>query len=76
MMSSPIRETLDMFLREKGYAVMTAEDGAKGLDAVERERPDIVILDIRLPGRSGLEVLERIMEKGEGYSCHHDHRLP
>jgi len=60
-----IRETLEMFLREKGYAVMTAEDGAKGLDAVERERPDIVILDIRLPGKSGLEVLEKIMEKGE-----------
>ena len=29
---------------------MTSEDGVKGLDAVQRERPDIVILDIRLPG--------------------------
>lgn len=61
-----IRETLEMFLHEKGYAVVTSEDGAKGLEAVQRERPDIVILDIRLPGISGLEVLKRIAEKGEG----------
>ncbi len=62
----PIRETLEMFLREKGYEVVTSEEGGKGLEAVQRERPDIVILDIRLPGMNGLEVLHRIMEEGEG----------
>lgn len=56
----PIRETLEMFLREKGYEVLTAEDGEKGLEAVQQERPDIVILDIRLPGMDGLEVLQRM----------------
>ena len=60
-----IRETLEMFLHEKGYEVMTSEDGGKGLEAVQRERPDIVILDIRLPGMDGLEVLRKIKEKGE-----------
>ncbi len=60
-----IRETLEMFLHEKGYAVMTSEDGVQGLEAVQRERPDIVILDIRLPGMGGLEVLQKIKEKGE-----------
>ena len=61
----PIRETLEMFLREKGYEVATSEDGKQGLEAVQRERPEIVILDIRLPGMDGLEVLRRIKEKGE-----------
>jgi two-component system response regulator AtoC len=60
-----IRETLEMFLHEKGYAVVTSEDGVQGLEAVQRERPDIVILDIRLPGMGGLEVLQKIKEKGE-----------
>ena len=61
----PIRETLEMFLREKGYVVSTSENGEGGLEAVQRERPDIVILDIRLPGMNGLEVLRRIKEKQE-----------
>lgn len=60
-----IRETLEMFLREKGYAVVTSEEGGTGLEAFRRERPDIVILDIRLPGMNGLEVLHRIMEERE-----------
>ncbi|HSB07476.1 MAG TPA: sigma-54 dependent transcriptional regulator [Thermodesulfobacteriota bacterium] len=60
-----IRETLEMFLHEKGYEVITSEDGGKGLEAVQRERPDIVILDIRLPGMDGLEVLRKIKENGE-----------
>jgi len=60
-----IRETLEMFLHEKGYEVMTSEDGGKGLEALQRGRPDIVILDIRLPGMDGLEVLRKIKEKRE-----------
>ncbi|MBN2467805.1 MAG: response regulator [Deltaproteobacteria bacterium] len=55
-----IRETLEMFLREKGYAVACSENGERGLEAVESEHPDVVILDIRLPGVSGLEVLKKI----------------
>ena len=56
----PIRETLEMFLREKGYEVVCSEDGESGLEAVRSERPHVVILDIRLPRMSGLEVLKKI----------------
>ena len=60
-----IRETLEMFLHEKGYEAVTSEDGVKGLEAVQKERPDLVILDIRLPGMDGLEVLKKIKDKDE-----------
>ncbi|MCB2188523.1 MAG: sigma-54 dependent transcriptional regulator [Deltaproteobacteria bacterium] len=56
-----IRESLDMFLREKGYAVRTAANGAEGLALWQRQRPQVVILDVRLPDMSGLEVLATIM---------------
>jgi len=59
----PIRETLEMVLLEKGHGVASAEDGPGGLEAVQRERPDVVILDIRLPAMNGIEVLKKIKER-------------
>ncbi|MEW6139337.1 MAG: sigma-54 dependent transcriptional regulator [Thermodesulfobacteriota bacterium] len=55
-----IRRSLEMFLAKKGYGVLTAENGESGLLIIDREQPDIVILDIRLPGMSGLEVLRSV----------------
>jgi two-component system, NtrC family, response regulator AtoC len=55
-----IREHLEMFLQEKGFDVLSAENGETGLQFIESEEPDILILDIRLPGMDGLEVLRRI----------------
>ncbi|MFH1112968.1 MAG: sigma-54 dependent transcriptional regulator [Pseudomonadota bacterium] len=55
-----IRRSLEMFLQKKGYAVLTAEDGEKGLSVLEDERPEILILDIRLPGMDGLDVLRAV----------------
>jgi len=63
-----IRETLEMFLREKEYEVITAKDGERGLEAIQKERLDIVILDIHLPGMDGLAVLKKIKERGENTS--------
>jgi two-component system, NtrC family, response regulator AtoC len=57
-----IRESLEMFLREKGLAVTTAETGSEGLRACLSDSPQVVILDIRLPDVSGLEVLKGIVE--------------
>ncbi len=58
-----ILETLDMFMEEKGFKVMTADTGNKALDLFERHHPQIVILDIRLPDQNGLDVLQSMMEK-------------
>ena len=51
---------LSMSLRSDGYAVVTAYSGEEGLAQFEREKPDIVITDIRMPGMDGLEVLRQI----------------
>jgi two-component system response regulator AtoC len=57
-----IRESLEMFLREKGLTVFTAGTATDGLEALHKHRPLVVILDIRLPDMSGLEVLPLISD--------------
>ncbi|MGQ9585567.1 MAG: response regulator [Anaerolineae bacterium] len=49
-------ETLEYNLTRQGYEVRTATDGRAALDVARRERPDLVVLDIMLPGLDGLEV--------------------
>ena len=56
----PIRETMEMFLRENGYEVVTSESGEAGLELFQQTQPQVVILDLRLPGIDGLEVLRTI----------------
>ncbi|PIE32167.1 sigma-54-dependent Fis family transcriptional regulator [candidate division KSB3 bacterium] len=57
-----IRETLEIFLTKKGHDVYQAPNGTEGLTLFTRNKPDVVILDIRLPDLSGLEVLEQIQQ--------------
>ena len=47
-------------LRSEGYEVSVAADGPSGIELVEREVPDLVVLDLMLPGIDGLEVCRRI----------------
>src|SRR5262245_28021607 len=58
-----IRYFLPRDLEAEGFQVLTAENGQSGLKALERESVDLVLLDIRLPDRSGIEGLERIREQ-------------
>lgn len=52
---------LAQFLLEKGgYEVGAAQDGFGGIEAARRERPDLILLDIQLPGIDGYEVMRRI----------------
>lgn len=57
-----IRRSLRMILEYSGYAVEEAADGESGLFAARKHRPDCVLLDIKMPGMDGLEVLEILMQ--------------
>ena len=55
-----IVESMRLALEAKGYEVLIARDGNQGLAMAEREDPDLVILDMMMPKRSGFLVLEKI----------------
>ncbi len=62
---SAIIESLCMFFLEKGYEFISAEYGREGIEKFESRGPDLVILDIRLPDISGIEVLKGIKRINE-----------
>ncbi len=55
-----IRDTMRMILEYEGHEVLVAASGQEGLAVAERESPDLVFLDIKMPGADGLEVLSRL----------------
>jgi DNA-binding response OmpR family regulator len=57
-----ILETLEFSLARKGFEVATAVDGLEGLDKAKRLPPDIMILDVMLPGCNGYEVSRMLKE--------------
>ncbi len=57
-----IRWSLEQNLRKQGYEVLTAGSGEDALKLVREEQPELVLLDIHMPGISGLEALEKIKE--------------
>jgi len=61
---APIRRMLDRTLSAEGYAVETAADGGEALASVERSTPDLVVLDVGMPGVDGLSVSRRLRAKG------------
>jgi len=55
-----IRESVKSFLEDYGYEVIEAGDGRQGLEEFERQKPDLVLCDLRMPEMDGLEVLGAI----------------
>ena len=55
-----VRESLSLFLEDMGYNIIEAENGAEGIEQFKKHMPDIVLLDLRMPGMSGLEVLPEL----------------
>jgi len=62
---SEIVETIAATLRSRGMQVSTANDGNQGIAYAETKAPDLVILDLMMPRRSGFLVLERLRQNSE-----------
>ena len=60
-------ESLELYFREKGYVVNTATNGEVGLALIKDRQPQVAIVDLRLPGISGLELLQAL--KLEDIDC-------
>ena len=61
-----IIESMRTVLEAKGYRVMVARDGNAGLTVAEREGPDLIILDMMMPKKSGFLVLEKLKGRPGG----------
>lgn len=60
-----VREALESSLRYEGHDVLLAPDGLAALESVEREQPDLVILDVLMPRMDGLTAARRLRGRGE-----------
>jgi len=61
-----IADVVSRYLERAGYTARVAEDGPGALRSAGEQRPDLVVLDLMLPGMDGLEVMRRLHEYGEG----------
>ncbi|MEY4093322.1 MAG: sigma-54-dependent Fis family transcriptional regulator, partial [Acidobacteriota bacterium] len=60
-----VRDSLKMTLEYDGYDVTLAATGEEGVKLIEREAPDLVFLDVKMPGMDGLEVLQKVRHLAE-----------
>jgi DNA-binding response OmpR family regulator len=58
-----IRNALRTVLEQRGYRVLIAADGNMGLSLAEREAPDLVVVDMMMPKKSGFLVLEKLKQR-------------
>ncbi len=60
-----IRTVVRAYLEQAGFRVLLADNGPAGVDMARREHPDLVILDLNLPGMDGMEVAARLRQESE-----------
>lgn len=61
-----ISEVLSERLKNEGFSVVVAADGEQGLAMVKTEKPDVILLDILMPKKGGLSMLQELRETEEG----------
>ncbi len=59
----PLRRVMKDLLEREGYTVAEARDGVQALDEVDRQAPDVIILDLNLPGLDGYGVLQQLRSR-------------
>src|SRR6266540_1124621 len=62
-----LRELVRGYLEREGFGVLTAADGPVALDLARQQAPDVVVLDLMLPGLDGLEVCRRLRSFSDAY---------
>jgi len=60
-----VRDVVARYLRHEGFATLEAADGDAARELIERERPDLVVLDVMLPGSDGLSICRWIRSRSE-----------
>lgn len=60
-----LRTNLEVVLKKEGFDVVTAENGSRALEVARAERPDIMLLDVMMPGMDGYEVCKSMKENSE-----------
>ena len=63
----PLVQLVSSYLRGEGHEVSTAGDGLRGLEMVRTVRPDVIVLDVMLPGLDGIEVCRRLRQFTDAY---------
>lgn len=64
---APIREVIRRYLTAEGFQVVEAADGGSALEQFDAHAPDVVVLDVMMPGIDGIEVLRRIRTRSDAY---------
>lgn len=62
----PMRDSCTQILAKDGFKALTAEDGTQGLEKIREHKPDLALVDLKMPGINGLELLEKIKEVDPG----------
>jgi CheY-like chemotaxis protein len=60
-----LRELLSRRLKQQGFNTLTADSGLSGLVAAQHHRPDVILLDLQLPDRNGLEICAQLADAPE-----------
>jgi DNA-binding response OmpR family regulator len=63
----PLVDLVARYLRREGYEVHAAYDGEEAIEVIDKVQPDVIVLDLMLPGIDGLEVARRVREDADPY---------